>query len=53
MVERRTFDGRDRGSKSAVVEHRTFRSEGPGFKVSCGRASDFSVGGAGVQSQLW
>ena len=29
-----------------------FRSRGPGFKTTCGRASDFSVEGTGVQNHL-
>ena len=29
-----------------------FRSRGPGFKTTCGRVSDFSVEGTGVQNHL-
>ena len=52
VVQRRTFGRGDRGSKPPVAERRTFRSRGPGFKTTCGRASDFSVEGTGVQNHL-
>ena len=40
------------GSRWSSGTASDFRSRGPGFKTTCGRASDFSVEGTGVQNHL-
>ena len=68
MAERRTFGRGDRGSKPPVAERRTFGRgtgvqnhlwqsvglsvEEPGFKTTCGKASDFRSRGPGFNNHL-
>ena len=42
------YHGYEMGCGGRVVEHQ----RGPGFKTTCGRASDFSVEGTWVQNHL-